>query len=414
MIARKTKKNNKKSNIAIKYCALPNEEQSIFFAKSFGCKRKIWNLMLDEKCKNYKETKHFDSHTPAYYKKKEEYSYLKEVDSLALANVQMDLEAAFIACFDKKRKKRNKFPKYKKKGKCRYSYTTNNQNGTIEIGKNHIKLPKVGNVKAVIHRKPEDNWHIKSATISMEKDGKYYISVLFVYENTVSPLTYTKNDLESRTIGFDYKSDGLYIDDKGDCADMPKFYQKAQKKRGKLQKNMSRKLQSHIIGYNGNKPIYDKDLSECKNYQKDKKKHAKMERHVSNQRKDFLQKKSTEITNLYDFVCIEDLDMKAMSNKGFGNGKATMNNGYGMFTYMLKYKLERKGGQLVIIDKWYPSSQICNCCGFQNPEVKDLRIREWTCPNCGEEHDRDTNAAKNIKHEGIRMLLNEITLDTVG
>ena len=141
------------------------------------------------------------------------------------------------------------------------------------------------------------------------------------------------------------------------------------------------------------------------NYNRQQKKVAKIHRHIANQRKDFLQKESTAIAKQYSCVCVEDLDMKAMSNRGFGNGKATMDNGYGMFLDMLEYKLRDRGGQLVKVDRFYPSSQLCNCCGFKNPALKDLSIRRWDCPNCGTASiDRDINAAKNIKQEGLRLL----------
>lgn len=124
---------------------------------------------------------------------------------------------------------------------------------------------------------------------------------------------------------------------------------------------------------------------------------------MANQRKDFLQKGSTAIAKQYDHVCVEDLNMKAMSNKGFGNGKATLDNGYGMFLKMLDYKLEEKGGSLVKVSKWFPSSQTCSCCGALHPEMKDLSIRTMRC-SCGCKIDRDYNAAINIKKEGLRLL----------
>lgn len=392
------------ANIAIKYRAYPSVENQILFVKTFGCCRKVWNLMLSDKIENYRATRSFGTFTPAMYK--EDYEFLKEVDSLALANVQMNQQAAFRNCFSKNRKKKNGFPKYKSRKNSRNSYTTNNQKGTIAILDNGIKLPKVGIVKTVIHRKPEDNWVIKSATVSMEKDGTYYISILFEYENkSISYIEAT----EENTIGLDYKSDGLYVDSNGDTADIDgKWYRKSQKRRTKQQRNLSRKIQSHIIGYNGNKPVFDKPISDCKNIQKNRKKLAKIERKVANQRKDALHKESTKIANLYDFVCVEDLNMCSLANKGFGNGKATLDNGYGIFLSMLSYKLERKGGNLIKVEWNYPSSQLCNCCGYKNPLVKDLKVREWACPNCGIHHDRDYNAAKNIKKRGLEILLENI------
>ena len=167
---------------------------------------------------------------------------------------------------------------------------------------------------------------------------------------------------------------------------MQKFFQKAQKRLVKRQRKLK------------NKDIHSK------NYQKQLKKIAKLYVHTADQRKDFLHKKSAAITKQYDYVVVEDLNMRSMANKGFGNGKATLDNGYGMFLTMLEYKLHNKGGKLEKVDRWFPSSQLCSCCGFQNQEVKKLNVRTWICPKCGSIHDRDLNAAVNIKNEGLRIL----------
>ena len=198
------------ANKAIKYRVYPTTEQSIMFAKTFGCCRKVYNLMLSDKIESYKSTGKFATVTPAKYKK--DYPYLKEVDSLALANKQMDLQEAFRNTFSKSRKKNNGFPKYKSAKHSRRSYTTNNQKGTVAIINNkYIKLPKIGKVKAVIHRIPDSSWVIKSATVSQESDGKYYISVLFEFD------TVTNHYIADKTnaIGLDYASNGLYVDSNG-------------------------------------------------------------------------------------------------------------------------------------------------------------------------------------------------------
>lgn len=374
---------------AIKYRIYPTKEQRRWLARVFGCCRKIWNLMLADRLKNYKKTGKFVSGTPAQYKAL--YPYLKEVDSLALANVQLHLQKAFKNCFDKSRKTRTHFPKFKSRKRARKSYTTNNQNGTIAIqdGK-FIKLPKIGRIKASIHRTAPEDWTIKSATVSQERDGSYYCSVLYAYEQETEDVSAP----EANAIGLDYKSDGLYVDSNGVTCGSKKFFRKSQKKLARLQKGLA-----HKKGFRKNE-------TKSNNYIKQQQKVAKCHRHVANQRKDFLHKQSTAIAKQYDLVCVEDLNMRAMSNKGFHNGKATMDNGYGMFLAMLEYKLRDRGKFLVKVDKFFPSSQLCNDCGTQHPEVKDLSIRTWTCPDCGTFHDRDINAAKNIRDEGIRAFLN--------
>ena len=374
------------ANKAIKYRAYPATEQSIMFAKTFGCCRKVYNLMLSDKIEGYKSTGKFPTVTPAKYKK--EYPYLKEVDSLALANKQMDLQAAFRNTFSKSRKKNNGFPKFKSAKHSRKAYTTNNQKGTVAIIENkYIKLPKIGKVKAVIHRIPDNNWIIKSATVSQESDGKYYISVLFEFDNIANPYAADKTN----AIGLDYASDGLYVDNNGNVGTNHKYYRESHKKLAKAQRRLSR--------MQGSKKHEDKSA----NYIKQLRKANKIHRNIANQRLDNLHKISTEIANQYDVVCVESLNMKSMSNKGFGNGKATLDNGYGMFLYMLEYKLSDRDKYLVKVDRWFPSSQICHCCGVLHPEMKNLQIRKITC-DCGLTISRDQNAAINILNEGLRLL----------
>ncbi len=374
------------ANKAIKYRTYPTTEQSIMFAKTFGCCRKVYNLMLSDKIEGYKSTGKFPTVTPAKYKK--DYPYLKEVDSLALANKQMDLQEAFRNTFSKSRKKNNGFPKFKSAKHSRKSYTTNNQKGTVAIIDNgYIKLPKIGKVKAVIHRIPDNNWFIKSATVSQESDGKYYISVLFEFDNTVNPYVADKTN----AIGLDYASDGLYVDSNGNVGTNHKYYRESHKKLAKAQRRLSR--------MQGSKKHEDKSA----NYIKQLRKVNKIHRHIANQRLDNLHKISTEIANQYDVVCVESLNMKSMSNKGFGNGKATLDNGYGMFLSMLEYKLSDRDKYLVKVDKWFPSSQICHRCGVLHPAMKNLQIRKMTC-DCGLTIIRDQNAAINILNEGLHLL----------
>ena len=370
-------------NISIKYRLYPDEEQKVYFAKTFGCCRKIYNLILADKISLYKATKTFGRHTPAMYK--DTHPYLKEVDSLALTNVQMHLQSAFKNCFSKERKAKNGFPKFKSAKRSRKSYTTNNQNGTVDLGKNCIKLPKVGKVKAVIHRIPEDDWILKSATVSQDSSGDYFVSVLFEYEKEI---TWTSKN-STNALGLDYKSDGLYMNSNGKKAMVHKYYRESHKRLAKEQRKLSRKIGSK------------KNEIKSNNYLKQLKRVNRIHRHIANQRLDGLHKKSTEIANQYDIVCIEDLNMKAIGNKGFGNGKATFDNGYGMFINMLDYKLRLRGKYLVKVDRWFPSSQICHCCG--NIKKLSLKDRVYRC-DCGYTGDRDHNAAINILNEGLRIL----------
>ena len=372
-------------NRAIKYAAYPTEEQKTLFSKTFGCCRKIWNLMFADIQAAYKATGKKPAVTPAQYKS--QYPYLREVDSLALCGKWLDLQEAFHRFFAGTAK----YPKFKSKHKCRDSYTTNFQKsgagGTIriDVGKQAIRLPKVGFVKIKLHRLPHDNWNIKSATVSRDSDGRYYISVLFEYEESHPQVTLPKEKDSINAIGLDYKSDGLYMDSNGSVCGSTKSYRKAQAKIAKQQRVLSRRQKG------------------SSNYGKAKTKLARIHKHAANQRKDYLHKVSKRLADTYDVVCVESLNMKSMANHKFHNGKATMDNGYGEFLSMLRYKLEAQGKYLVEIDKWYPSSQICHACGSRR-KLK-LSERTYVCPVCGTVIDRDYNAAMNILDEGLRTLL---------
>lgn len=242
-------------------------------------------------------------------------------------------------------------------------------------------------MKAVIHRKPDSNWIIKSATVSQDTDGKYYVSVLFEFDDPI--ITYVAD--RTNAVGLDYASDGLYVDSNGNVGTNHKYYRESHDKLARAQRRLSR--------MQGSK----KYEAKSSNYLKQLRKVNRIHRHIANQRLDNLHKLSTEIANQYDVVCVESLNMKSMANRGFGNGKATLDNGYGMFLLMLEYKLSDRNKYLIRVDKWFPSSQICHCCGALHPEMKNLTVRTMKC-DCGLTISRDQNAAINILREGLRML----------
>ena len=367
-------------NIALKYRIYPTRNQETLFLKTFGCCRKVWNLMLADRESAYKADKTILKPTPARYKT--DFPYLREVDALALANVQLAQEKAFTRFFREKDVGR---PKFKSKKHSNDSYTTNNQHGTVAIKPelSVIRLPKAGFIKAVLHRLPKEDWRLKSATVSRTHDHKFYCSVLFEYDAEIVPV----QDAWKNAIGLDYKSDGFYVTSDGLVRGSQEHFRKAQKALTREQ----RKLRHKTPG--------------SRNYEKQKIRIARRQVKTANQRKDFLHKESAAIAKRYDLVAVESINMRAMANKSFHNGKATMDNGYGMFLDMLDYKLHRQGKSLIRVDKWFPSSQLCHKCGFKNPAVKDLKVRSWACPNCGEVHDRDINAAINIRNEGIRLYM---------
>ena len=367
------------ANRAFKYRLYPNRAQQVLLTKTFGCARFVYNQCLEEQERRYANGEKYASYVDLsnYIVRvlKRDNSFLREVDKFALTNAARHLDAGYKRMF----RHQGRHPRYKSKHKRQQSYTTNFTNGNIKVLDNAIQLPKLGKVKAVVHRVvAPDHYTLKSATVSKERDGNYYVSVLYEYEATVSQCT------GNRFIGLDYKSEGLYVSSDGECCNMPHYFRQSQSRLAKAQ----RKLKHRVKRSN--------------NWEKQRRKVAKIHRHISNQRKDFLHKKSTEIANQYDVVCVETLNLRAMSNKSFGNGKATLDNGFGMFISMLGYKLGDRGKRLVKIDKWYPSSQICSECGHRKP--MPLSERTYSCPRCGMVIDRDLNAAINIRNEGLRLL----------
>ena len=362
------------ANKAYKFRLYPTKEQEIMFVKTFGCVRFIYNKMLADKIEFYKETKQKLNNTPAQYKK--EYEWLKEVDSLALANAQMNLQTAYNNFF---RSPKVGFPKFKSKKRNKNSYTTNNQNGTVSIVENKLRLPKIGLVKMKQHRRIPDNQKIKSATITKTPSGKYYVSILVEYEQYIPDVQLDKK----KALGLDYASHSFYVDSQGKEADYPKFYRNAQIILTKEQRKLSH------MKYGSN------------NYQKQRLRVARLQERIANQRKDWIHKLSTQLANDYDYICVEDINMQNMA-QSLNLGKSTNDNGFGMFRTILAYKLADRGKELIKIDKWFPSSKMCRFCGTINKNLT-LADRIWTC-ECGKTLNRDENAAINIMNVGLSMV----------
>ena len=356
-------------NKAYKFRIYPNEEQKIMFSKTFGCTRMVYNYYLEKRIKSYEEEKITFGYTKCandLTQLKKEKEFLQDVDSISLQQALRHLDTAFQNFFREKNHNR--------------SYTTVCVNHNIKLENGTVTLPKIGKIKVRQHRNIPDNYVLKSVTVSQTSSGKYYASILFEYENQVPQTEMQK------FLGLDFSMHELYVDSNGNCPEFSRYYRLSEKKLKKEQRKLSKMVKG------------------SRNREKQRVRVSKLHEKVVNQRKDFLHKQSRQIANAYDCVCIENLNMQAMS-QSLNFGKSVSDNGWGMFTAFLKYKLEELGKRLVKIAKFFASSQICSACGYQNPDTKDLSVREWTCPCCQTHHNRDINAAVNIRNEGMRIAL---------
>ena len=348
---------------AYKYRIYPTKEQEEYLSKVFGCVRFIYNKMLSDKIEYYKQTGKMLKNTPAQYKK--EYPFLKEVDSLALSNAQLNLEKAYKNFF---RDKSVGLPKFKKK-KGYQSYTTNNQNGTVTLEGGYLKVPKL-KTKIKIKQHKQFEGKIKSVTISKTPTGKYYASILVEEEIKELPKIDRKVGIDLGIKEFAILSDGTKIEN-------PKWLRKTEKRIKLIQKSLSRKQK------------------QSKNYERTRQKLAKLHEKIANQRKDFLHKVSSKIINENQVIVLEDLKVKNMQQNRH-LAKAIGEVSWAEFRRMLEYKAKWYGREIIIAPTKYASSQICSECGYKNTDVKNLALREWKCPNCGAIHDRDINASKNL------------------
>ena len=386
------------SNKALKLKLNPNSSQYSLFLKFFGCERFVYNFYLNEKNQFYeKEIKPLGSdkkarnavwktfeETPLSDLKKQ-YPFLKEADSQGIANAYMNLRTAYQKFYSGLAK----LPKFhSRKSKNSYKNSMMKQN-CLNWNEHYIEVPKIGKVSFYNSKVPK--WYknknkVCSLTFSKTPTNDIYVSILFEVRVELQKKHF---DSENQAIGLDFDCDDMYINSDGKSA-LKDFGFKKQKQ---LHLQKLSHLQRQLL----------QKCKNSKNWEKARIKLARFEEYIANCRKDWIEKETLRLVNSYQLIGVENLSIQGMM-KGSRNAKNYQDISWSTFVSKLEQKSQFRNCQIVKVDKFFASSQICSCCGFKNPDVQKLHLQNWKCPHCGQEHQRDENAAVNIKTEAIRVL----------
>ena len=413
--------------VAYKYRVQPNTQQRLLLAKTFGSCRFLYNKYVELNNTHYtqwlangKQKGRFLT-IPVESTFKTDNTFLKEVDSLALMNVRRHFEQAMKAFYDsctgKRKGKKVQAPKFHKKGVAKDSYTSSLVGTNIRLDGNSLKLPKVGWLKIILHRELPQDGRILSVTVTREKDGTFYVSILVERDVTLPQKRVLSKPLNTqRVVGLDMSMEDFYVSsDKGHDATRTKYvrqYRKAEKRIKRLNRRHSRK-QLVDTGKTAFSKRWGKDIKvkePSRNRDKARLRLARAHRKVANKRLDFICQEAARLSKNYDVIVVEDLNMQGMS-RSLHLGKSVGDLGWGTFIQRLAWACEKNGCLLVNADKWYASSKRCNDCGYEYKELT-LSEREWVCPQCGCIHDRDVNAALNLRDWYINHYDN--TVGTTG